>query len=52
MTEQQWMRDFIERYDRETADPAWILKSSSSEAQDDNGSAPAPSKPSPDSLNC
>ncbi len=27
MNEQQWMKDFVERFDRETANPGWILKS-------------------------
>lgn len=27
MDEKQWMKDFVERFDRETANPRWILKS-------------------------
>lgn len=37
MTEKQWMKDFIERYGRETAKvPGWMLKSNVAQDKPDS----------------
>lgn len=52
MTEQQWMRDFVERYDRETANPSWLLKSNTSSDDENVTTSSQGTSTSRDSLNC
>lgn len=48
--EQQWMHDFVERYDRETTDPSWILQSRPSDRYGADDRVEVLSESSPESL--